>query len=326
MAALREIGAAEEIAFFAMADDQMAFLAVRAFLHVIRFGDCLLLDMAMAMDGRALFDERAVRIAGASNEILAFFILFDDQRFPTDRAETTGVFGGILGKRTGIGAFGEIGAANENLAVFLASFLHERGAAFGAILADGLGPIFGHVLGDFGELFHERAIESIHGIQPFEVAIIDVVQGLLHVGGVFGGDDLGEILLHRLGDMDAFLGRHDGPGFAGRVIMIEQSLDRGSIGGRTTDAFFFHQADDAAFAIGGRARFGVLFIGFLSERELLAFIHQRQSLRIFFFLEFFVDNLKTREDRPASFGKELHIAAFEGDFGLLILFGLHDRG
>ena len=120
-------------------------------------------------------------------------------------------------------------------------------------------------------------IELAQHLLPGQLALLHVVQTLLHVGGKFQIGDIGEILLHPRGDRLAQIGDIQALALFLHIAAVKNGGHRGCVGGGTTDAVFLHGPDQRRLGIVGGRRGEVLCGREVLQRQGLALLQIRQG-------------------------------------------------
>ena len=147
-----------------------------------------------------------------------------------------------------------------------------------------------------------------------QLARLDLVQLVLHIGGKFVVRDRLELVHEQAGNAFAERRRTERLVLLGDVIAVDDGRDSRRIGGRPADAALLHRTDERCLGIAGRRLRKVLGrLDFLGG-QLVALIEARQRLScgILLFLvvrAFLVNRSKARErDRMTGCAEHLTLA------------------
>ena len=188
----------------------------------------------------------ALGITRARDEPAVAAVL-DDHRLAAGRARLVGgLVGGALvpAQIAGVAAVG-IGRARQELAE-AAPALEQGLAAIGAGLPR-LRPDLdvAHLLLGAAQFGLEASVELLHRVGPGAVAVLDLVERVLHLRGELDVHDLREEGLQEVGHLDAELGGKEGAALAPHVAaLVDDGPEDRRVGGRAADPQLlqdFHQ-------------------------------------------------------------------------------------
>ena len=221
----------------------------------------------------------------------------------------------ILGDRLGVGALGEA-RAREELAE--AAGLDDHVAA--ALLADhirdlvlDLDALALQIDLRLLERGFKAVVEVVQQLDVIQLARLDLVELLLHVGGELVVRDRLELVDQQAGHALAERRRAQGLVLLGHIVAVEDGRNGRRVGGRAADAALLHRTDERRLGI-ARGRLGEVLRGVeLFDRERVALVKPRQRLArvalLFVVRALLVDRGKARErDRVAGCAEHLSLA------------------
>ena len=202
--------------------------------------------------------------------------LFLDDLCTADRARSAGV----LGDGLGVGALRETGARKE-----LAEPAGLDDHVASAFLADNVG----HLVLNLDALALEvdlrllergfkAVIEVVEQLDIIQLARLDLVQLVLHVGGELVIGNRLELVNQQAGNAFAERCRTERLILLGDVIAVNDGGNRRRVGGRTADAAFLHRTDERCLGVASRRLRKVLGRLDLLGGQLVALIEARQRL------------------------------------------------
>ena len=146
------------------------------------------------------------------------------------------------------------------------------------LLADGrLGADIIALLGVGQVLGKAVVIKLMQHLLPRQLALLHIIQPLLHIGGEFQVGNVREILLHPGGHRLAQIGDEQVLALLLHIAPVKDGGHRGCVGGGTADAVFLHGPDQRRLGIVGRRRGKVLAGHEILQRQRLALLQLRQG-------------------------------------------------
>ena len=95
-------------------------------------------------------------------------------------------------------------------------------------------------------------VEVVQVLFGASLAARDLVEGVFHVGGELGVDEVGEVLGEEVGDAEAEEGGDQGAPAAGDVVAVGEGLDDGGVGAGSAEAVVFEFLDQRGFGVARR--------------------------------------------------------------------------
>src|ERR1035441_525945 len=192
----------------------------------------------------------------------------------------------IDGELARVSAIGISGAGDE--AAVFAPFDHQGLAALLAVQAGGLlHPLdVGHVLFGVLQVLVEPFVELADSLAPGDLPRFNLVEFLLHAGGVLDIEDVVEVLEQQAGDDSAQFGGVEPAALLLHILALLNGGEDGGVGGRTADAVGFPFLHQRGLVV-ARRRLGEMLLGRqAAELEMFALGHGGEP--VFHLLVFFV--------------------------------------
>ena len=178
------------------------------------------------------------------------------------------------------------------------------------------GLLAAHLLLGPGQVTLERLVELLHGLDPAELALLDLVEVVLHLGGEGHVHDVAEERHQLVGHGHAELGREQRAPLAVDVAAVvdDRGQDRG-VGGRPADPQLLQGLDERGLGE-ARRRLGEVLLGIeAQQRQHLALLQRRHRAlgvlvggRVFLLAALHVDRREALELHRLALGAEHGVA------------------